>query len=142
MLYLYSVRGNQAAHETETRHHMKTETFKGTVESAYGKVLPTAVTFSGSYEAFESFAEIVAAKEEPSNEDIVNIVNAKRKAAARATATTEALDRAGIAKPDPNSPDVIKANMVKSLMKLHNISEDVAKQILAAAQQAAGAVSA
>lgn len=117
---------------------MKTETFKGTVESAYGKVLPSPVSFSGSFEAFESFAEVQAAKEEPSNEDIVGIVNAKRKAAARASATNDALQAAGIAKPDPNSPDVIRANMVKSLMKLHNISEDVATQILNAAQQAAG----
>lgn len=119
---------------------MKPEKFNGTVESAYGKVLPTAVKFSGEFEAFESFQEIVAAKEEPSNDDIVNIVNAKRKAAARATATMEALQAAGIAKPDPNSPDVIRANMVKSLMKLHNISEAVATQILSAAEQASGAV--
>lgn len=115
---------------------MKTETFKGTVESAYGKVLPSPVSFSGSFEAFETFAEIQAAKEEPSNDDIVGIVNAKRKASARAAATTEALQAAGIAKPDVNSPDVIRANMVKSLMKLHNISEAVATQILSAAEQA------
>ncbi len=119
---------------------MKTETFKGTVESAYGKVLPSAVSFSGSYEAFESYDEVAKANELLSNDDILNAVNAKRKAAARATATTEALQAAGIAKPDPNSPEVIRANMVKSLMKLHNISEDVATQILNAASAAAGQV--
>ena len=118
---------------------MKTETFSGTVESAYGKVLPSPVKFSGSFEAFESFAEVQAAKEEPSNDDIVTIVNAKRKAAARATATTEALQAAGIAKPDPNSPEVMRANTIKTLMKLHNISEAVATQILSAAEQAAAA---
>ena len=115
---------------------MKTESFSGTVESAYGKVLPSPVKFSGSFEAFESFTEVQTAKEEPSNEDIVSIVNAKRKAAARAQATTEALTAAGIAKPDPNAPEVIRASMVKSLMKLHNISEAVATQILSAAEQA------
>lgn len=119
---------------------MKTETFKGEVSQAYGKVLPTPVTFEGSFDAFETYNEVVTAKEEPSNEDVVNIVNAKRKASARAAATVAALEAAGIAKPDPNSPDVIKASMVKSLMKLHNISEAVATQILNAAQQAAGAV--
>lgn len=115
---------------------MKTETFKGTVESAYGKVLPSPVSFSGSFEAFETFAEIVTAKEEPSNDDIVGIVNAKRKASARAAATTEALQAAGIAKPDVNSPDVIRANMVKMYMKLHNMSEADATRILSYAEQA------
>lgn len=115
---------------------MVTEKFSGTVESAYGKVLPSPVKFEGTFEAFASYQEVADAKELPSNDDIVNIVNAKRKAAARALATTEALTAAGIAKPDPNSPVVIRANMVKSLMKLHNISEDVATQILAAAEQA------
>ncbi len=37
---------------------MKTETFKGTVESAYGKVLPSVVSFTGSFEAVESVTEI------------------------------------------------------------------------------------
>lgn len=119
---------------------MKTETFKGTVESAYGKVLPSPVSFEGNFEAFETYDEIVKANEVPSNDEIVTIVNAKRKATARAAATTEALNAAGIAKPDPNSPDVIRASMVKSLMKLHNVSEDVAKQILSAAEQASAAV--
>ena len=114
---------------------MKTETFKGTVESAYGKVLPSPVSFSGSFESLESVAEIPD-DEKLGPADILNVVNAKRKASARAAATTEALQAAGIAKPDPNAPDVIRANMVKSLMKLHNISEDVATSILAAAESA------
>jgi hypothetical protein len=119
---------------------MKTEKFSGTVESAYGKVLPSPVKFDGTFEAFETYDEVKTANEIPSNEDIVNIVNAKRKAAARASATTEALQAAGIEKPDPNSAEVISATMVKLLMKQHKVSEEVAKQILAAATQAAGAV--
>lgn len=120
---------------------MKTESFTGTVESAYGKVLPSKVSFSGTFEKVENVNEIPD-DEKLGPADILDVVNAKRKAAARAKATLEALQAAGIEKPDPNSPDVIRANMVKSLMKLHNISEDVAKQILAAAEQAGNAVKA
>ena len=118
---------------------MKTETFKGTVESAYGKVLPTPVSFSGSFEAVEKLDE-VPDDEKLGPADIISVVNAKRKSAARAKATTEALQAAGVEKPDPNDPAVMRASMVKSLMKLHNISEAVATQILAAAEQASGAV--
>lgn len=116
---------------------MKTETFTGKVESAYGKVLSTAVSFSGSFEAVEKIDEIPD-DEKLGPADIISVVNAKRKATARAAATTEALQAAGIEKPDPNSPVVIQATMVKLLMKQHNISEDVAKQILNAASRAAG----
>ncbi len=111
---------------------MKTETFKGTVESAYGKVLPTAVSFNGTFESVEKLEEIPD-DEKLGPADIINVVNAKRKAAARAAATTEALQAAGIAKPDPNSPDVMKENMVKMLMKLHpGLSADDAKNALEA----------
>lgn len=96
---------------------MKVEKFSGTVESAYGKVLATPVKFSGEYNAFENFDELKTANEIPSNDDIVNFVNAKRKASARATATTEALTAAGIQKPDPNTPEAIKSRMIADAMK-------------------------
>lgn len=118
---------------------MKSETFKGAVESAYGKVLPTKVEFSGTFESVERLEEIPD-DEKLGPADIIDVVNSRRKAAARAKATLEALNAAGVEKPDPNSPAVIESNMVKSLMKLHNISEDIAKQILTAATQAASAV--
>lgn len=119
---------------------MKTETFKGTVESAYGKQLPSAVSFSGSFEAFESYDEVAKANELPSNDDVVNIVNAKRKAAARAKATTEALQAAGIEKPDTSSPEYVRESMVKSLMKLHNLSEENARKIVESMSAAASQV--
>lgn len=115
---------------------MKTETFKGTVENAYGKVLPTPVSFSGSFEAVERIDEIPD-DEKLGPADIIGVVNAKRKQAARAKATTEALQAAGVEKPDPNSPAVIRATMVKSLMKLHNLDEATATKILEASEAAA-----
>jgi vancomycin permeability regulator SanA len=115
---------------------MKTETFSGSVTQAYGKDLPSPVKFSGDYEAFETYDEVKAANEVLSNDEMLAVVNNKRKASARAKATTAALEAAGISKPDPNDPATIRANMVKSLMKLHNIPEAVAVQILSAAEQA------
>lgn len=109
---------------------MKTETFKGEVGSAYGETLPKAIPFQGSYDAFESYVEVETAKELPSNDEVVAFVNAKRKANARSKATTAALDAAGITKPDPNSPEVLKANMVKNLMKMKNLDEATATQIV------------
>lgn len=118
---------------------MKTETFSGTVESAYGKVLPTPVKFSGSFEAVEKVDEIPD-DEKLGPADILQVVNAKRKASARAAATNEALQAAGIAKPDPNDPAVIRQNLVKQFMKQYKVDETTAEKILDAAAQAAGAV--
>lgn len=115
---------------------MKTETFKGQVESAYGKVLPSAVAFSGSFEAVQSVDEIPD-DEKLGPADIIDVVNGKRKAAARAKATLEALNAAGITKPDPNDPMTIRMNMVKSLMKLYSLDEATASKILDAAESAA-----
>lgn len=109
---------------------MKTETFKGEVSSAYGETLPKAIAFSGSYDAFETYDELKSANELPSNDEVVSFVNAKRKANARAKVTVAALETAGISKPDPNSPEVLKSNMVRNLMKMKNLDEATATQIV------------
>jgi hypothetical protein len=118
---------------------MKTETFKGTVESAYGKVLTSAVAFSGSYEAVERVDEIPD-DEKLGPADILQVVNAKRKAAARAKATAEALQAAGISKPDANDPATIRETMIKSTMKLHNVSREVAERIQKMSEEAVAAL--
>lgn len=116
---------------------MKTEKFSGSVESAYGKVLPSKVTFSGEYQAVEKLEEIPD-DEKLGPADIIDVVNAKRKASARAKATTEALQAAGIEKPDPNNPATIVETMVKMTLKLNpGMTEDVARQIVKASQQMA-----
>lgn len=115
---------------------MKTEKFSGTVESAYGKTLPEPVKFSGTFDAVEKVDEIPD-DEKLGPADILQVVNNKRKATARAKATLEALNAAGISKPDANDPAVIRDNMVKLAMKQYNVSADVAGKILDAAAQAA-----
>lgn len=109
---------------------MKTETFKGEVSSAYGETLPKPIAFSGSYEAYESYEEMQGKNDVPSNDDVLSFRNNQLKANARAKATTAALDAAGIAKPDPNSPEVLKSNMVKNLMKMKGLDEATATQIV------------
>jgi hypothetical protein len=97
---------------------MKAETFKGSVESAYGNPLPSPVKFEGSFDAFENYDEMKAANELPSNDEVLQFVNAKRKNNARQKAMTDALTAAGITKPDPNDPAVVAARMLKDIEKL------------------------
>lgn len=113
---------------------MKQDTFKGTVESAYGEKLATPVAFSGTYEAFATYEELQTANELPSNDEVLSFVNAKRKNNARQKSMTEALEAAGISKPDPNDPLVVKANMLKNIDKLDLPQEqkDMMKAVLQA----------
>lgn len=94
---------------------MVTEKFSGTMESAYGKTLPSKLTFSGTYEAFQSLEEVQAANEHPSNDEIVSFVNSKRKAAARQKSMNEALSAAGIEKPTLEDPQVQLQTIIKAL---------------------------
>ena len=95
---------------------MKSEKFSGTMESAYGKVLPNKVEFSGDFQAYENIQEIRDAKDEPSDDEVVSFVNSKRKAAARQKAMNTALDAAGIQKPTLEDPQVQLATIIKALV--------------------------
>lgn len=97
---------------------MKPEKFKGEVASAYGNQLPTAVKFEGEYQAFENYDELKTANELPSNDEVLQFVNAKRKNNARQKSMTDALEAAGISKPDPNDPTVVAARMLRDIEKL------------------------
>lgn len=94
---------------------MKSEKFSGTMESAYGKVLPSKLTFSGTYDAYENIQEVRDAKDEPSDDEVVNFVNSKRKAAARQKSMNDALEAAGIQKPTLEDPQVQLATIIKAL---------------------------
>lgn len=94
---------------------MKSETFSGTMESAYGKTLPTPVKFSGSFESLESIEEVRAANEYPDDKEVVAWANAKRKASARQKSMNAALEAAGISKPTLEDPQVQLATIIKAL---------------------------
>ena len=100
---------------------MQTEKFEGTIEQAYGKAVSPAVNFEGDYTKYENIDEIRTANDFPSNDDVVNFVNAKRKANARQKAMQAALDAAGYEKPTlENDEDLQVKTIVKALLARKN----------------------
>lgn len=95
---------------------MKNETLKGTMDNAYGKALPKPVSYEGSLELYETPDEVRAANDWPSNDEIVSVVNANRKANARQKFMKAALDAAGIQKPTLEDPAEQFKQMVKILV--------------------------
>ena len=113
---------------------MKTETFKGVMENAYGKQLPQAVKFEGTFDAFESIEEVRAKNEFPSDDEVVNFVNNRRKANARQKSMADALEAAGIEKPTlENDKDLQLKTLIKTLVasgKTETDATQVAKSLL------------
>lgn len=113
---------------------MKTETYSGSIENAYGKPLASTVKFSGSFEAFENYSELVAQNELPSHQEIVDFVNNKRKANARQKSMADALTTAGIEKPTlENDADLRFKTLVKTIVasgKSQEVAEQTARTIL------------
>lgn len=95
---------------------MKEVVFKGSMTSAYGKDLEKAIAFSGSFKAYESISEVRDAKEDLTDEEIVTVVNNRRKASAVQASRNSALEAAGIQKPTNEDPAVALSNMVKILV--------------------------
>lgn len=107
---------------------MRTESFKGTIESAYGKALQTPIKFEGEYEAYTAFSELVSAGDVLSEGEQVSTRNAQRKANARQQAMNAALQAAGIEKPTLETDRSLQfRNIVKSLVA-SGLSQDVAEQ--------------
>ena len=112
---------------------MKTETYKGVIESAYGQPLATALKFNGSFDSFtlpdtakDTAITLVtpdgadAITDAVTFGDIYSLVNNKRKANARQKSMQAALDAAGINKPvvdaTPEGLQVAARQMVKMLV--------------------------
>lgn len=113
---------------------MQTENFKGTIESAYGDKLPKALSFSGSFEAYQTLDEVPADKR-PTDSEIVDFVNSKLKANARQAAMNKVLTENGITKPTlEDSPELQVKTMVKALVSSGKYDEAqataIAKQTL------------
>lgn len=92
----------------------KIVTKKGSVSTAYGQTLATPVEFEYQVNELQKGDEIPA-DEVPDADDILALVNSKRNASARAKAQNEALNAAGVEKPDTNTPDFRYKQMVKLL---------------------------
>jgi hypothetical protein len=103
---------------------MKSEKFSGKMENAYGKVLPSAIAFSGTFEAFENVDEVKSANEYPNDAEVVSWANAKRKASERQKSMNAALETAGIAKPTLEDPQVQLSTIIKALRAAGRSEED------------------
>lgn len=124
---------------------MKTTTFEGTIENAYGRKLsdnkfsegkePVAkLEYKSSFEEIESYDEIPS-DEIPDKKEILALVNNSRKANARQKAIQDTLNAAGVIKPTlEDDVELQIAGMVKSLVASKKYDEagarKVAKQIL------------
>ena len=110
---------------------MKTEKFSGTITTAYGKALPQELKFEGTFEAFENESEAIEKNEGLTEAERLDVINNKRKANARAKVTAATLEAAGVSKPDPNSPEVLRESMVVNYMKLSKVDREAAEKIVA-----------
>jgi hypothetical protein len=121
------VSGSYRTEEGEEK--MKKETFNGKVEQAYGEKLPKAIHFSGDYDKLEKsdIPSIRTSKEWLSDEDIIDVLNAKRLAASKAKVSTEALNEAGYFKPDAEDPTFVFNSMVKNLMNAKKSEADAVR---------------
>lgn len=62
---------------------MKSETFEGSVSEYQGTPVSPAIKYSGAVEIFENLAELKASEEFPSDNEILKMVNNKRRTAAK-----------------------------------------------------------
>ena len=111
---------------------MKRETFKGTIEQAYGKALATPLSYEADYELFENAGEMRSAGEWPSDSDIVKFKNAQAKANARQKATVAALEAAGIAKPTLETDGQFRLREMAKILVAAGKSEDEARNLASA----------
>lgn len=125
---------------------MKTETFSGKMDNVYGNAVSfykktvdgkplTSIPFKGEFSAYESLSE-VPEDEKPSEEDIVDYVNNKRKANARQKSMQAAIDAYGIVKPTlAESEELQLKEMIKIFVakgKTPEVAEQLAKAALSA----------
>lgn len=110
---------------------MKTEKFDGLMESAYTKKLETPIKFAGEFEAYENIGEVRAAKDEPSDKEIVDFLNNKRKANARQKSMQAALDAAGIARPTLENDAQLRLRKMYDIFVANGSSHDEARALAA-----------
>lgn len=108
---------------------MKTEKFEGQIESAYGKTIEPALKYSGEFGRFENIDELRSRNEFPKDSEIVDMVNARRKANARQKAMTAALDAAGYEKPTLENDVQLQLRTVYKALVANGKSEQEARDI-------------
>jgi hypothetical protein len=127
--------------------NIKTETFTATMANAHGRPLtklevkegfaplPASIEYEVTYDALLDIASVKEVNEYPKDADIVDFVNAKRKANARQKAGTAKLDSLGRIIPTAENDDDLKLkNIFDTLMLMKN--KDGSKQYTVAEARA------
>lgn len=124
---------------------MKSETFEGKIQNAYAQPLNfypqfkdkanASINFKGEYNAYETPDE-VPDDEKLTADEILDVINNKRKANARQKSMQAAIDAAGIVKPTlEDSVDLQLSQMIKVFVA-RGKSVEVATQLAKAALSA------
>lgn len=107
---------------------MKTETFTATAESAYGKKLDTPIKYQVTFEKYENIGEVRTANDLFKDDEVVDVRNAQKKAAARAKFLQVALDAAGIVKPTLENDSQLRLKSMADIFRANGCSEQEARE--------------
>jgi hypothetical protein len=110
-------------------YEMKNETFTGTIENFYGKPVSPALTYEATVEKFETIDEVKSKNEYPSDSEIVDFINAKRKANARQKAMQVAADGAGLVKPTLENDGQLRLKSMYKILIASGKSESEAREL-------------
>lgn len=109
---------------------MENKTGTATAKTAYGKTLDSAITYDYKYSVYADIAEVKAANDLLTDDEIVKVRNTERQANARQKALTAALDAAGIVKPTlENSEQLQLQTVFKALMASKRYTEEAARAL-------------
>ena len=112
---------------------MKTELFESVAEVAHGKKLVKPIPYSGAFEVYDSYAEVVSANDLLSEKEVVDTRNRERRASARAKALQAALDAAGIVKPTLENDEQLRLKKMYEIFVASKKSHDEARALASAA---------
>lgn len=108
--------------------------------TAWGKKLDKAVPYSFSYDAYESFEEVEAAKDVLSNAEQVKFRNDQKASNARTKAYNKALTDAGHEKPTEENDDQLRLRTVRNSLLTAKLPDGSPKYTEEQARQVASTV--
>lgn len=110
---------------------MTSEKFTGTIENFYGKPVSPALTYEATVEKFDTIDEVKAQNEYPKDSEIVDFINAKRKANARQKAMQVSADAAGLVKPTLENDGQLRLKSMFKILIASGKTEAEAKELAA-----------
>lgn len=108
-------------------------TFTAKADTAYGKKLEMPIEFEVTYDAYADYAEVEAARDLFTNEEVVEERNTQRKQKALAAARQAALDAAGIVKPTLENDVLLQLQTVYKVYIAKGKSHEEARALASAA---------